>query len=376
MVHIITGLATGGAERALYNLLIGGLKEKFNIAVVSLGDEGTYGPRIQELGLPVIALGIQRAINWPTAFTRLRSIINHFAPDIIQGWMYHGNLAASIASWLANGHPSVTWNIRHSLYSLGLEKPLTRQIIKTNRLLSNKADMIIYNSRLSRNQHEAMGFEGKSARMIPNGFDVMSLRPDPDIRKVIRSSMSIPEESIVIGHVARFHPMKDHVSFLRAAVQLAKKLPVVRFLLVGRKVTLGNQKIAGLVPPNMLDRFYFLGERADVPSLMQAMDVLCSSSAWGEAFPNVLGEAMASGVPCVATDVGDSSHIVDNTGIIVQPSNSEELENGLLTMLLMTKDERVAMAKAARARIESVFALPGIVDQYAKYYYALVKKKQ
>jgi glycosyltransferase involved in cell wall biosynthesis len=290
--------------------------------------------------------------------------------------MYHGNLAASIASWLANGHPSVTWNIRHSLYSLGLEKPLTRQIIKTNRLLSNKADMIIYNSRLSRNQHEAMGFEGKSARMIPNGFDVMSLRPDPDIRKVIRSSMSIPEESIVIGHVARFHPMKDHVSFLRAAVQLAKKLPVVRFLLVGRKVTLGNQKIAGLVPPNMLDRFYFLGERADVPSLMQAMDVLCSSSAWGEAFPNVLGEAMASGVPCVATDVGDSSHIVDNTGIIVQPSNSEELENGLLTMLLMTKDERVAMAKAARARIESVFALPGIVDQYAKYYYALVKKKQ
>jgi glycosyltransferase involved in cell wall biosynthesis len=170
--------------------------------------------------------------------------------------------------------------------------------------------------------------------------------------------------------------MKDHISFLRAAVKLAKKLPVVRFLLVGRKVTLENQKIAGLVPPKMLDRFYFLGERADVPSLMQAMDVLCSSSAWGEAFPNVLGEAMASGVPCVATDVGDSSHVIDNTGIIVQPSNSEAIESGLSAMLLKTKDERVAMGKAARARIESVFALPGIVDQYAKYYLELVKKKQ
>lgn len=374
MLHIITGLYTGGAERALYNLLAGGLAKPERVAVLSLCDEGAFGPRIRALGVSVYSLGMQRGVPGPMAISRLRKVVRANRPDLIQGWMYHGNLAASLAGALAFGRPVVAWNVRQSLYSLKSEKLLTRQVIRGNRWLSGGVDALVYNSQLSRQQHEAFGLSGKRARVIPNGFDLDALRPDSQRRRTVRQALGLPEEILVVGHVARFHPMKDHASFLRAAVEVARQRAGIHFLLAGRGVGPQTPALAGIVPPDLMGRFHFIGERDDVHEVMQAMDLFSTSSAWGEGFPNVLGEAMASGLPCLATDVGDSRDIVGETGEIVSPSNPTALTKGLLALLDRTAEERRALGRAARARIEGRYALSRVVERYQTLYEELTSR--
>nr|MDA3877952.1 glycosyl transferase family 1 [Halothiobacillus sp.] len=145
VLHIITGLSTGGAERALYKVLAGGLAQSGNSAVLSLRDEGAYGRKIRDLGVPVYTLGMQRGVPGPLAVTRLRRLVRSLRPAIVQGWMYHGNLAAWLAQRMAPGRPALAWNIRHSLYGLSGEKRATRQVIRANRWLSGAPDALLYN---------------------------------------------------------------------------------------------------------------------------------------------------------------------------------------------------------------------------------------
>lgn len=338
-----------------------------------MSDEGIYGEQLAGEGIPVHCLNMRPGTLTPTALLRLRLLVRDLRPNVLQGWMYHGNLAASAAGRLAPGRPAVSWNVRHSLYGLESEKPLTRQVIRANRFLSRGVGAILYNSRLSREQHEAFGFSGDYALVIPNGFDLERFRPDAEQRRRQRQALGIPASARVVGHIARFHPMKDHALFLRAAVQVAHQNTDARFLLVGRDVVTANPAFAGIVPGDLADRFMFLGERHDVPELMQAMDVFCQSS-WSEAFPNVLGEAMASGIPCIATDVGDSADIVADTGVIVPPRDEEALARGILKMLAKSPGERQSLGLRARERVERNYALPRIVEQYAMLYKRLAEK--
>lgn len=372
-LHVITGLSSGGAERALYNVLSGGLANLFDSAVVSLSDGGVYAPHLRDLGVPVFELGMQRGRLRLATIAKLRALVRQQRPEVIQGWMYHGNLAASLAAMLAPGRPVVAWNIRQSLYKLSAEKWLTRQVIRCNRLISHCPDVILYNSCTSRRQHENFGFAAKSGHIIANGFDTEGLAPVPECRVGARQAAGIGQDEVVVGHVARFHPMKDHACFLRAALLVLELRPDIRFLLMGREVSFANPSLAGIVPDSLAGRFIFLGERSDAHKIMQAMDIVCQSS-WSEAFPNVLGEAMASGMPCVATDVGDSADIVGDTGRIVPPSQPDKLAKAMLNLLTMSSKERVAMGCAARERIESRYALPAIVSQYAALYHQLVQE--
>lgn len=373
-LHIITGLNTGGAEKALLHILSGGLARRYDSIVLSLQDEGTVGCKIQELGVPVYTLGMRSGLPGLKALRRLFQIVRDIKPDLIQGWMYHGNLAASLAGWMAPGSPAVSWNVRHSLYDIQAEKPLTRQVIRANSIFSGLAQSIIYNSRLSRSQHEAFGFRRCDAKVIPNGFDLDFLKPFQEDDRNIRCEFAFPTDAIVIGHIARFHPLKDHASFLRAAVQVAQHRSDVRFLLVGREVSPDNPALGGIVPSHLLERFTFTGERNDVHRLIQAMDVFCLSSN-SEAFPNVLGEAMATGVPCVTTDVGDSADIVGDTGVVVPPSNSGLLAEGLLSLIGMSGHARQELGMAARRRIKERYSLETVVGQYEKLYEELIRRK-
>lgn len=374
LLHIITGLNTGGAERALCALLAGGLARRFDCAVLSLSDEGTMGAPIAALDVPVYTLGLRAGLPGLGAIWRLRNHLKSLRPDVIQGWMYHGNLAAILATCLAPGCPGLVWNIRQSLYDLGDEKPLTRQVIHANRLLSRQPSAVIYNSRLSREQHERFGISAGKGVVIPNGFDLSRLLPDSEVAAAMRRELQIGAEALVVGHVARFHPMKDHAGFLRAAVEVARRVPQARFLLVGREVSPDNPALAGIIPADLLSRFRFTGERQDVPRVIQSMDVLCSSS-WSEAFPNVLGEAMACGVPCVATDVGDNAFIVGETGLVVPPSDSTALAKALSVMLEKSPGERISLGLEARSRVQENYRIDKVVDQYSKVYETFVGAK-
>jgi len=368
ILHIITGLSTGGSERALYNVLSGGLSDRHESVVISLRDEGTYGPLIRLLGVPVYCLHIQRGFPSIHAIYRLRVLVHELQPDWIQGWMYHGNLAATLAWGFGHKQSMVAWNIRQCLYELANEKILTRQVIRANRVLSGKADIILYNSHLSKVQHEVFGFTATHGRVIPNGFDTKSLRLLSHKRNDVRKQLGLPEDVLVVGHVARFHPMKDHANFLHAAVRVAQINPKAHFILVGHNVTRQNTTLSSILPLELEERFLFLGERPDVYEIMTAMNLLCSSSAWGEAFSNVLGEAMALGIPCISTDIGDSGHIVGETGLIVPPQNPDALAQGILELLSVSESYLIDLGQRARARIEANYALPKIVSQYAELY--------
>jgi glycosyltransferase involved in cell wall biosynthesis len=367
IVHIITGLSTGGAEKALYNILQSGLDRNFDNYVISLGDEGTLGAKIRALDVPVITLNMRRGRPSISGFVQLRKAIRKIDPDLIQGWMYHGNLAATIACRLAPRRPPLLWNIRQSLYDMYAEKLLTRQIIRMNRYLSSSPNAIIYNSYLSRDQHESFGISAKNAVVIPNGIDLKQFCFSKESRIRVRMELNIPKDGSVVGHVARFHPMKDHSTFLQAALELAKRIPDTHFILCGSGVSFDNKSIEQQVPLQVRNRFHLIEERGDVHDLMSAMDLFCQSS-YSEAFPNVICEAMATSLPCIATDVGDTKRIVGDTGTLVQPKDVNGLADGLENLLKKTSEEICSLGKKARVRIESNYDLSSMITQYLKLY--------
>lgn len=367
VIHIIAGLSVGGAEKSLFNLLRNGLAGQFENIVISLGDEGFYGEIIRQVGVPVHALRIRLALSAPMKIIRLFSLVRKLSPDIIQGWMYHGNLAAYLAKKMCRNPPVLIFNIRHSLHDLTGEKLMTRQVIRMNRWLSNHAEAIIYNSQISSELHSSFGFASKNSRVIFNGFDTNKFKPGHDCGLHVRKILGIPEMAQVVGHVARFHPIKDHAIFLRAAVRALECQNDIHILLIGTDITASNHFLSAIVPDRLKHRFHFLGERSDIPDLMRAMDVFVQSS-WSEAFPNVLGEAMSTGVPCLATSVGDSKFIIGNTGMIVPPKDDEALFGGLTEILEKTNEERQYLGQAARARIIENYSLGTTVSQYMDLY--------
>jgi len=329
VMHVITGLDIGGAEMMLYKLLAAHLHEPEDVLVVSLGDAGGLGDKIRELGITVDCLGIRPNLSAPIALLAFRRIARSFRPDIIQGWMHHGNLAALLAGYCVTGQQRVLWNIRQSLYRLADEKQLTRGVIRGSALLSTRADTIIYNSKLSKIQHEQFGFSPQRGKLIPNGFDMKHFAPSVETRLAVRYELGIPLDAPVVGHIARFHPMKDHALFLRAAVYLYRRNPKIHFLLCGNGVDHNNPEITRYLCDFPKEQMHLLGERYDIARLMQAMDVFCLSSV-SESFPNVLGEAMACGVVCVTTDVGDSGDIVGEHGRVVPARNEAALSEAVV----------------------------------------------
>ena len=373
VTHIITGLNTGGAERALYNLLASDFSSKYDCSVISLIDEGSYGNKIRALGIPVHSMKMRTDLSIFRSILSLRSIIKKLAPDVLQGWMYHGNLAATVAKYFCSGEVVLAWNIRHSLYELKSETFITRQIIKTNKFLSAKADAIFYNSQISRLQHEQFGFDSNQSILNPNGFDTSFLKPSLEKREIIRKELDISDHDTVIGHVARFHPMKDHASFIKAAIMVMSERSDVIVLMIGREVKTHTEFLLSQLPESLTSRFYFLGERSDVYDLMQSMDAFCLSSAWGEGFPNVLGEAMSMSVPCITTDIADSSEIVGKTGIVVPPGEPKKLADAIFTFLNLTSSEKAALGRAARQRIEEKYLMRINVERYEAAYEELSK---
>jgi len=366
IAHIITDLDTGGAEIMLYKLLSSLHDEALNSSVISLMGRGKITERIEALGVKVetLDLGQGERPSWQT-IKKLRQFMRSFNPDIVQGWMYHGNIAATVAVFLFDPmrrKVKLFWNVRQTLYDINSEKTQTRWLIILGRWLSFFPHSIIYNSNLSAEQHCNVGYLSKKTKIIPNGFDLQKFRPDRQRRQQLREELKVSESTVLIGHISRLHPMKDHATLLRAIDRVVDSLSStgskqeVLFLLIGQGVT-------SELSTNPAIRF--LGERVDVPRIMSALDIVVSSSAWGEGFPNVIGEAMASEVPCVVTDVGDSAYIVGKYGRVCSVGDDQCIASSLL-QLIENKQERKTAGKQARKRIKENYSMDKIKKEYLK----------
>ncbi len=369
LLFVTTGLATGGAERMLVKLLWVLNSRECECCVVSLLDSGTQGPVIRDLGVPIHELHVNRVLGFLSAVWRLQGITRSFKPDVIQGWMYHGNLAACCA-WLSVWRrPRLFWGVRQTFTGMKYEKPMTRLVIRACAAFSDFPTHVVFNSQLSREQHEAIGFCSARSLVIPNGFDLWRFRPNLEARARVRKELGILSHAPVVGMIARDHPMKDHATFLKAAARVIQQLPSTVFVLAGRGVDRTNTRILSMIEQfGLSNSVRLVGEAADTESLYPAFDVLGLSSAWGEAFPNVLGEAMACGIPCVATDVGDTRQIIGNSGYVVSHSSPDELATKLLAVLTIEKADYTTLANLARHRIERHYSLDRIADGYRSVY--------
>lgn len=369
VLFLATGLRIGGAEKQLLHL-IGGLAQKgFSSSVVALRD-GPVDEEIRALGVPVEALGVSGFRALPGALQRLARVTRAFRPDLVQGWMYHGNLAASFARRWASPQARLLWGVRQSLYDLRREKALTRQAIRASAWMSTGVQAIVYNSHTARAQHEAAGFAAARGCVIDNGFDTEGFRPDPAARRAVRDMLGLTESTPLIGLIARYHPMKGHAVFLQAAALLAQRRPDVHFLLVGKEVSPDNKALAAsFSAPALAGRVHCLGERSDVPLLTAALDI--ASSSWGEAFPNAIGEAMSCGVPVVATEVGDVRRIAGEAGIVISPGDVEGLARAW-EALLDDPARRRKMGEAGRRRVQAQFSVEAMAERYRALYEELM----
>jgi glycosyltransferase involved in cell wall biosynthesis len=374
ILHIITGLATGGAERSLFNLAVAEPARGFSHTVVSLTGMGHYGPLMKEGGVPVHALGISGAASLLAAPFKLGKLVRQIGPDIMQGWMPHGNVAATVAASMARRPVRVAWNIRQSLYDLNAEKRGTQWMIRGLKTLSRRPDAIIYNSYQGREHHEALGFFSSRGIVIPNGFDTDRWKPDAGHRSALRAAIGVAEGVPVGGFVGRFHALKDVPTFMSASAVALAEVPELHIVMVGDGLIRENSALEGLFAKLPPQRFHTPGRRDDIETILPGFDFFCLSSA-SEAFPNVLGEAMASGLPSIATDVGDCARLLDGHGRIVHRGDPGIMAKAMVEMARMDIASRAEIGKAARARITTSYGLAATVDAYSQLYDSIMKRE-
>lgn len=363
ILFVITGLDYGGAERMLLNLVTR-MAPAHELTVVSLTERGPMAGELERLGARVIALGMRGPHALPVAVLRLAGHMRAIRPDLTSTWMYHADLVGGLAARLA-GLPGPAWGIHNGDLAIESTKRLTRAVIRLNARLSGVLPrLIICCSHAARRLHVEQGYRDDRFLVIPNGFDMDRFRPSDDARRALREELGLPSDALLVGLVARWHPVKDHAGFLRAAGIVSRAHPDARYLLVGSDCDRSNAALAGLVDETGLaGRVHLLGARDDIARVTAALDVAASSST-GEAFPNVLGEAMSCGVPCVTTDVGDSAHIVGDTGRVVPPRDPRALATALSELVGMSREQRVELGRRARERVRDNFELGRVVGLY------------
>jgi glycosyltransferase involved in cell wall biosynthesis len=367
VLHVITGLNQGGAETALLRLLEHEEKSSFSSQVFSLIGEGPIAERIRQLGVNTFNCGSQRR-PLPAVLLALVLHCRRTRPDIVQGWMYHGNLAATLAARASNVRWH-GWNVRCSPSPLLEKKWGTRSAVNLGAKLSPVADWIVYNSERGEAAHRERGFVSERALVIPNGFDCEALTPDALLRSTLRASADISDDHLVVGTLARWHPQKDYPSFIRCAAEVARRFPQARFVGIGHEVDWNNSDLRNQIDGlGLRDRFRLLSEVPDAGRHSAMFDVNVLASAFGEGFPNAIAEGMACGVPCVGTDVGDTAPIIGTTGRVVPPSDSRALATAICELLALSKEERARLGAAARARIVNDFSMQRNVAAYAKLF--------
>ncbi|MFT5314723.1 MAG: glycosyltransferase involved in cell wall biosynthesis [Candidatus Krumholzibacteriia bacterium] len=368
VLHVIIGLRVGGAEMMLLKLLGQMNRSDFEPVVATFLDGGACAEPLQKMGVPVHHLGMNHAWQAPRAMLRLRQLAREFEPDIIQGWMYHGNIAATIVAGQMRARPDLYWNIRHSLADPSQEKFLTRRLIELGGRWSERPRKVVHNSTVSIGQHAEVGFCPDNAVMIPNGFDLDKFSPSAAARRKTRLDLGVPPETFLVGNLGRYHPVKAQGDFIEAAALFGEKNPEIHFLLAGADITAENPVLQkAVLSSGVSERIHLLGPQDDPAAFLAALDIYCLSS-HGEGFPNVLGEAMACGVPCVTTDVGEAKEIVIPWGEVAPPADPVSLAAAMESLFGRMSQEGERLGHACRVSIGDRYDLAQIADLYTAMY--------
>jgi glycosyltransferase involved in cell wall biosynthesis len=367
IVHIVVGLGDGGAEAVLYRLCLNNTSNSHT--VISIMGDGKYGPLLRDIGVNVISLNGERGSIAFKQLYKIYSLIKSVQPDIVQTWLYHADFIGGLLAKLA-GVKRIIWGVHHTVLDPYHSKLSTRMIARTCAVLSYiLPEKIVYVAKKGKEVHEKLGYHSSKSVVIPNGYDLSVFKESLIERIRVREEFSISEDEFILCNVARFDPFKDHENLLSAYSKFIKHEPNSRLMLVGSGIDLDNEELVSIINKySVYDKVILLGQRSDVSSIMNAADlhVLSSNS---EAFPNVICEAMASGTPCLSTDVGDARYILDNDQMIVPIKDSDALADGIKLFYSRSRSDKEFLKQLkghGRNRVETFFSLEAMVSAYEK----------
>ena len=361
IVHIITGLDTGGAELMLYKL-VSHLNTHENI-VISLTTHGAVGKKLENIGIKVYFLNIKK-FNFIIRFIQLIKILKNNSPCIVQTWMYHSDLIGGIAAKFA-GVKKIYWNIRNTEIPQG-KFSTTRIVILLCSLLSYLVpNKIICCANAAKYHHINLFYKKDKIFVISNGF----VLDEVNSAIIERSSLNIGADCFIVGVVGRYDYLKGYDILIKAASYLDEVInKKIIYLCIGRGVDHNNKTlISEIKQANQDENFILLGEVEDTGKYYKLFDCFCLPSR-SEGFPNVLAEAMLASLPCVTTDVGDARLIISSNGVVVPPNDYKRLALGIRDIITMQSDMRNKMSYSAKLSIANRFGIDIISNKYLRVY--------
>jgi glycosyltransferase involved in cell wall biosynthesis len=362
LVLLVRRLDHGGAERQLIELAKALHRRGRTVHVLLFYSGGLLDSELAAAGVPCSAADKNGRWDWPGFLWRLGRELRRMKPSAVYSFLDVSNVLAAVL-WPFVGRPYLVWSVRAADVNFDSYDTPTRWANRMESWFCKRADVIVANSVAGRHWAVSRGFPQDRLQVIENGTDLQRFRPQPSARSNVRSEWGFTERHCVVGLVARIDPMKDHANFLAAAAVLVQDDPSWRFVCIGS----GSSKLLAELKAishalGLDDVVVWAGARTDIPNLLRGLDIACSSSRFGEGFSNSLAEAMASGVPCVTTDVGDSARLVGELGEVVAAADPLALAEGLRRMRtrLQTEPE---LRQRAIGRIETLFSLESMVQR-------------
>jgi len=360
IVFLIRDLAYGGAQRQLLTLAKGLCRDGAEVVVLHFY-HGPMQAELQSSGVHLVCLEKQGRWDLPKFIWRLWRTIREIKPMVLHSYMAEPNLLTALLKPFLPG-VRVVWGLRDSKPDAALYGMAARLSFQLGRMLSRMPDLIIANSRSGRDFYTSIGFPEEKLRVVPNGIDVGRFVINRGAGMAVRQELGVEPGHELFGLIGRLNPMKDHAGFLQAVAIIAAESPESRFLCVGDgPADYKSQMVALADSLGIADRVIWKEARQDMPAIYNALDALVSASSFGEGFSNVIGEAMACGVPCLVTDVGDSAWLVDKTGLAIEPNNPVALANAMRSFLSLSLDARDELGRKARSRIEDNFTVEMMV---------------
>lgn len=364
--HIISGLGDGGAEGILYRLCLNDTDNQH--VVVSMMGPGKYGKLLENNNITVHCLSMSSGRLTLSGLMQLFSLIKKYRPQVVQTWMYHADLIGGFVSILC-GIKCIVWNIRHCAVDSFGSKFSTRVTVKACAFFSHYIPcQIVCCAQSALASHVGIGYAKEKMRIVQNGYELDDFSYNPLSAALIRQEFDLPNNHLILGMVGRYHKLKDHSNLLSALSIVRKYNQNFTVLLVGAGLAIDNiSLVAEIDRYGLLSNIKLLGQRSDIPAIMSSLDlhILSSSS---EAFPNVLAEAMACGVPCISTNVGDAAYIIGDTGWIVPPRDSIALAGAIVSAVNeLTNQEGWHSRKVeSRRRIVDNFDIKKMISSYHK----------
>ncbi len=367
VLHIITGLDVGGAENMLLRLIAHTDRSSVQQEVISLTSLGVIGQRIEALGIPTHVLQIKGPLGLFRGLSRARVLAEQFAPDVIQSWLHHADLFSLGLKAFGFSGPLI-WNLRCADLNVADVPGRNRLLVRILARLSTFPSCVVANSFAGKSAHTAVGYHPRRWEVIGNGFDVVRFAPDAEARRKSRSQWDVGSDAPVIGIVGRYNKVKGFPVFAEAASLFLRDFPHARFVLAGTSLDDANSELVSLLKQaNILQAAILLGQQQDIPGVMNGLDLLASCSTT-EGFPNVIGEAMACGVPCIATDAGDSAIIIGADDRVVAIGDAVGMAAAWKRHFDLLPQQRLERRGAARIRIETNFNIHAVVRRYEDLY--------